>query len=82
MNFSRGPTVCVSGGEDGLILIHDIRSKGPVMKFVNSYQVTATTFNDSADQVISAGIDNSLKIWYVPFLFTSRIIHFMHYGQS
>lgn len=61
----RGPVICVSGSEDGLILIHDIRTKGAVLKFVNmgNYQVTAVTFNDAADQVISAGIDNAVKIW-------------------
>ena len=25
--------------------------------------MTAVSFNDSADQVISAGIDNAVKIW-------------------
>jgi len=61
----RGPTVCVSGSDDGTILIHDFRTKGPVTKFVNleKYQVTAVTFNDDAQKVISAGIDNAVKIW-------------------
>ncbi len=27
------------------------------------FQVTAVSFNDSGDQVISAGIDNAVKIW-------------------
>ncbi|GBP09093.1 U5 small nuclear ribonucleoprotein 40 kDa protein [Eumeta japonica] len=27
------------------------------------YQVTAVTFNDTAEQVISGGIDNELKVW-------------------
>ncbi|KAI6191885.1 WD-40 repeat protein [Aphelenchoides bicaudatus] len=58
----RGPVLVVSGGEDGLCLVHDIRTKAPVVKFENKYQVTAVTFNDLADQVISAGIDNALKI--------------------
>ncbi|KAI6205159.1 WD-40 repeat protein [Aphelenchoides besseyi] len=61
----RGPTVIVSGSDDGTILIHDIRTKDPVQKFVNlyGYQVTAVTFNDTAERIISAGIDNTLKMW-------------------
>jgi Prp8 binding protein len=61
----RGPALVVSGSDDGTILVHDLRSKEPTIRFTNSnnYQVTAVTFNDTAEQVISAGIDNTLKIW-------------------
>lgn len=61
----RGPTIVVSGGDDGLILLNDIRSKNPVqtIKNLNNYQVTAVTFNDNSTQVISGGIDNTIKQW-------------------
>ena len=29
----------------------------------NMYQLTAVTFNDTAEQVIAAGIDNDIKVW-------------------
>lgn len=36
-----------------------------MVKFVNlnNYQVTSVTFDDSAERIISAGIDNAVKIW-------------------
>jgi len=39
--------------------------KNPVARFenANNYQVTSVTFNDTAEQIISGGIDNALKIW-------------------
>lgn len=45
--------MCVSGSDDGNVLIHDIRAKEPAIKFANTrgYQVTAVTFNDAADRV-------------------------------
>uniref|UniRef100_A0A914GYA5 Uncharacterized protein n=1 Tax=Globodera rostochiensis TaxID=31243 RepID=A0A914GYA5_GLORO len=61
----RGPSLICSGCDGGKILIHDVRRRGPVATFenVNGYQVTALTFNDTAEQIISGGIDNVLKIW-------------------
>ena len=30
--------------------------------YVNTFQVTSVTFNDTAEQLISGGIDNDLKV--------------------
>jgi Prp8 binding protein len=44
--------------------IHDLRRREPVMSFenVNKFQITAVTFNDTAELVVSGGIDNALKV--------------------
>ncbi len=33
------------------------------MSFDSSYQVLAVSFNESAEQIISGGVDNDLKCW-------------------
>lgn len=59
----RGVQMVASGSDDGTIKFWDTRKKGAVETFQNTYQVTAVTFNDTSDQIISGGIDNDLKVW-------------------
>jgi Prp8 binding protein len=61
----RGPELICSGSDDGQIIVHDLREKEAVFKMTNTnqFQVTAVTFNDTSEKVISGGIDNVLKIW-------------------
>jgi len=59
----RGPQLVASGSDDGTVLVHDVRKRDPVMTFQSNYQVTAVTFSDTSEQVISGGIDNDLKMW-------------------
>ena len=33
------------------------------MSFDSSFQVLCVTFNETADQIISGGVDNDLKVW-------------------
>ena len=40
----------------------DSRKKGVLQTFQNTYQVTAVTFSDTAEQVLSGGIDNDIKV--------------------
>lgn len=40
----------------------DIRKKGAIHTFQNTYQVLAVTFNDTSDQIMSGGIDNEIKV--------------------
>jgi len=40
----------------------DCRKKGVLQTFQNTYQVTAISFSDTAEQVFSAGIDNDVKV--------------------
>ena len=37
--------------------------RGAVLSLNSTYQVTAITFGDSSDQIISSGIDNVVKVW-------------------
>lgn len=59
----RGPVVICSGGDDCSIKMWDTRKKSATNTFQNTYQVTAVTFNDTAEQIISGGIDDDIKVW-------------------
>eukprot|EP00095_Tigriopus_kingsejongensis_P001785 maker-scaffold225_size250570-snap-gene-1.16 protein:Tk01785 transcript:maker-scaffold225_size250570-snap-gene-1.16-mRNA-1 annotation:"wd repeat-containing protein 57" len=56
----RGEPLIVSGSDDCSIRVWDQRKRNAVQTLNG---VTSVTFNDTADQVISAGIDNQVKIW-------------------
>lgn len=59
----RGPELIATGSDDCTVKLWDRRKKAAVQTFQNTYPVTAICFNDTATQVISAGIDNLLKVW-------------------
>lgn len=59
----RGPQLICSGSDDGTIKLWDARKMGCQQTFQSTYQVTAVSFNDTAEQVISGGIDNDIKVW-------------------
>lgn len=42
--------------------VWDARKKGTLHTFQDTYQVTSVTFNDTAEQIISGGIDNVIKV--------------------
>ena len=58
----RGPPLLCSASDDCNIKIWDPRKRTETVSLDNTYQVTAVTFNDTAEQVISAGIDNDVKV--------------------
>ncbi|CAH0385176.1 unnamed protein product [Bemisia tabaci] len=59
----RGPELVVSGSDDCSVRIWDARKKNTATVLTNNYQVTAVSFNDTAEQVFSSGIDNDIKVW-------------------
>lgn len=59
----RGPPLVVSSGDDCSIIVWDQRRRRPVATLTNPYQVTSVSFNDTAEQVITGGIDNDIKVW-------------------
>jgi len=59
----RGPPILCSASDDCTIKIWDPRKRGDTVTLNNTYQVTSVTFNDTAEQIISAGIDNDVKVW-------------------
>ncbi|XP_063903717.1 U5 small nuclear ribonucleoprotein 40 kDa protein [Zophobas morio] len=59
----RGPQLMVSGSDDTTVKLWDIRKKQAITTFNSNYQVVAVEFNDTAEQIFSAGIDNDIKVW-------------------
>ena len=62
-NSRRGLDMLVSGSDDGTIKIWDARKKFVCNTMDNTYQVTTTCMNDTAEQIISGSIDNDIKVW-------------------
>uniref|UniRef100_A0A1A9ZFS2 WD_REPEATS_REGION domain-containing protein n=1 Tax=Glossina pallidipes TaxID=7398 RepID=A0A1A9ZFS2_GLOPL len=58
----RGMQMLCSGADDRTVRLWDTRKKLSVNTLEPSYQVTSVTFNDIGDQIISGGIDNTIKI--------------------
>lgn len=76
----RGPQLICTGSDDGTVKLWDIRKKGAIHTFQNTYQVLAVTFNDTSDQILSGGIDNDIKVWD---LRQNKLIYNMHgHGDS
>lgn len=59
----RGDPLLVSGADDSCVRLWDARRRGCSSTLQNTYQVTAVTFNDTAEQVMSSGLDNEIKVW-------------------
>ncbi|KAF0759217.1 U5 small nuclear ribonucleoprotein 40 kDa protein [Aphis craccivora] len=61
----RGPQMITSASDDCTIKVWDPRKRGgdAVTTFNNNYQVMSVCFNDTADQIITGGLDNEIKIW-------------------
>ena len=51
----------------------DARKKGCLNTFQCTYQVTAATFNDTAEQIICGGIDNELKVTAFKNMFWTQV---------
>lgn len=58
----RGPQLMVSGSDDNTVRLWDTRKKQSTSVMSSNYQVTAVSFNDTAEQVFSGGIDNDIKV--------------------
>ena len=56
----------VSASDDGAMKIWDTRrAGGAVTTLQDKFQLLAVTFNERANQIISAGIENDIKVWDV-----------------
>jgi len=51
-----------SGSDDCSVRIWDPRKRDAVTTLNTEYQVTAVSFNDTAEQIFSSGIDNDIKV--------------------
>lgn len=59
----RGQQMLVSGADDSAVKLWDARKRYAVHTFDSGYQVTAVCYNDTAETVITGGLDNDLKVW-------------------
>ncbi|EDV27593.1 uncharacterized protein TRIADDRAFT_37206 [Trichoplax adhaerens] len=59
----RGTQMLVTGSDDCTAKLWDVRRREPVHSFQSNYQVTAVSFNDTGDQIISGGLDNVIRVW-------------------
>ena len=57
----ENPLFFVSGGDDKLVNIYDIRVKFPVSSLVSSFQITSVEMNKEGNEVFSAGIDGIIR---------------------
>lgn len=66
----RGPQMITSASDDCTIKVWDPRKRGgdAVTTFNNNFQVMSVCFNDTADQVITGGLDNEIKVLYLYFI--------------
>lgn len=60
-----------------LLQLWDARKKGCQQTFQSTYQVTAVSFNDTAEQVISGGIDNDIKVSHS---FKFAVLTYIHFS--
>merc|ERR1719461_1799061 len=58
----KGHTSFVNS-DDCQIKVWDTRRRQAVTTLNNNYQVTAVQFNEDPSQIVTAGIDNDIKIW-------------------
>jgi Prp8 binding protein len=59
----RGVQLVATGSDDGTIKVWDIRQRNATATLNNTFQITTVAFNDTSDQLFSAGIDNDIKAW-------------------
>ena len=59
----RGPPLLVSGADDGVTKLWDLRVRRCVQSCVSRFPVTAVAFADAADAVYAGGLDNEVHVW-------------------
>ncbi|XP_068617848.1 U5 small nuclear ribonucleoprotein 40 kDa protein [Battus philenor] len=59
----RGPELLVSASDDNTIKLWDARKRNPIASFDSGYPVTSVLFNDTAEKIISGGLDNVINVW-------------------
>ncbi|KAH0482319.1 MAG: hypothetical protein KVP17_004472 [Porospora cf. gigantea B] len=56
----RGSPLAVTGGDDGCVKVWDLRSRKMALEFEHRYQITAVTFDDSAERVFAGTLDHQI----------------------
>lgn len=59
----RGLDVVVTGSDDSTAKIWDLRARTHVNSFAHKYPVLSVSFNDTAEKLLTGGIDNQIRLW-------------------
>ncbi|EAS01921.1 U5 small nuclear ribonucleoprotein 40 kDa protein (macronuclear) [Tetrahymena thermophila SB210] len=74
----RGPDMLVSGSDDGCVMLWDLRQKAPAQVIPSKIPVTSVSFNDTADKIFIAGVDNDVKVLDL----RKKIIDYVLFGHT
>lgn len=74
----RGPDMLVSGSDDGCVMLWDLRQKTPAQTLPGKIPVTSVSFNDTADKIFIAGVDNDVKVLDL----RKKIIDYVLFGHT
>jgi len=61
----RGDQLVASASDDCTVKIWDTRRRHAVKTLQLNYQVTAVCFDDTAQNIVTAGIDNDVRLWSI-----------------
>lgn len=74
----KGPDMIVSGSDDGCVMLWDLRQKTPVQTIPGKIPITSVSFNDTADKIFVAGLDNDIKVLDL----RKKIIDYVLFGHT
>lgn len=60
---NESPNFCVTGADEKKAILWDLREKNKATEFGHSFQVTSVAFSESSSQVLTGGIDPTIRVF-------------------